>query len=267
MKILKPAVNLEDFFTDLRKSFFLLMLDYDGTLAPFTAERMKAFPYQGIHKRLQELMHYQQLRLVIVSGRSLSDLRKVLKMYPEPELWGSHGLERKLANGELFNVEMDEKARQGLELARQACLSLADSRQCEIKPYGIAFHWRGLDDSSKKQMELPIRKEWQKTAPEYGLEIHDFDGGIELRLKGINKGHVVDTILKEVPFDTKIAYLGDDATDEEAFTALNHRGLKVLVRDVLRPTLADIQLIPPDELLWFLDRIIAIYKEGRNSNG
>lgn len=49
-----------------------------------------------------------------------------------------------------------------------------------------------------------------------------------------------------------IAYLGDDLTDEDAFQALDTRGLRVLVRDALRPTAADIWLQPPDELLDFL---------------
>jgi len=50
------------------------------------------------------------------------------------------------------------------------------------------------------------------------------------------------------------AYLGDDLTDEDAFKQLGQRGLKVLVRKVLRDTLADIWLEPPDELIWFLKK-------------
>jgi trehalose-6-phosphatase len=48
-----------------------------------------------------------------------------------------------------------------------------------------------------------------------------------------------------------IAYLGDDRTDEDAFHALRGRGLTVLVRDQPRPTLAEVQLRPPQELIQF----------------
>lgn len=61
-------------------------------------------------------------------------------------------------------------------------------------------------------------------------------------------------LLSETPNNTPIAYLGDDTTDEKAFKALGENGLKVLVKDKLRPTLADLHLIPPKDLLEFLNQ-------------
>jgi len=55
-----------------------------------------------------------------------------------------------------------------------------------------------------------------------------------------------------------MAYLGDDITDEDAFQALGNRGLKVLVRQEPRQTLADIQIKPPDDLFKFLDKWIEL---------
>jgi len=52
------------------------------------------------------------------------------------------------------------------------------------------------------------------------------------------------------------AYLGDDMTDEDAFRAISGRGLGVLVSPDLRETAADVWLIPPGELTWFLERWI-----------
>ena len=52
-------------------------------------------------------------------------------------------------------------------------------------------------------------------------------------------------------------YLGDDLTDEYAFQQLSNRGLKVLVREEPRETLADIRLTPPDELVCFLGKWIS----------
>ena len=71
---------------------------------------------------------------------------------------------------------------------------------------------------------------------------------------GQNKGLAIKELLAEIAPDDLIAYLGDDLTDEEAFTALDGRGLKVLVRHEFRPTHADVQIAPPEELLQFLDR-------------
>lgn len=258
MNILKP--NLEAFFAGLvQRPEFLLMLDYDGTLAPFSIDRMEAFPYPGMRECIQKLMQISQMRVVIVSGRSLSDLSKLLGLNPEPEMWGSHGLERRKANGSYEHFEMDEQTKIGLESGKQVCSSIS-SHHCEIKPYSIALHWRGLDDAAKSRLMSSVMNDWKRISNEYGLEIHPFDGGLELRLKGENKGSVIKTILKETSSKTKIVYFGDDLTDEDAFAALGNRGLKVIVREVFRPTLADIQLITPDEVLLFFDRLIAIYQ-------
>jgi trehalose-phosphatase len=71
---------------------------------------------------------------------------------------------------------------------------------------------------------------------------------------GRDKGFVVDTVLREMDTDTVAAYLGDDLTDEDAFKAINGRGLPVLVRGEFRPTAARCWLKPADELLAFLRR-------------
>ncbi len=69
--------------------------------------------------------------------------------------------------------------------------------------------------------------------------------------------------MSEEPRETVFAYLGDDRTDEDAFCALQGRGLNVLVRRERRPTAADLWLEPPEDLLWFLRHWLDICnKEG-----
>jgi len=77
---------------------------------------------------------------------------------------------------------------------------------------------------------------------------------LELRVRGRNKGVAVRTVLSEEGEDVVAAYLGDDRTDEDAFVAIERRGLGVLVRDQYRPTAASHWLRPPEELLDFLIR-------------
>jgi trehalose 6-phosphate phosphatase len=50
----------------------VLMLDYDGTLAPFHVDRFEATPYSGVEERLSILSALSQVRLVLVSGRSVN---------------------------------------------------------------------------------------------------------------------------------------------------------------------------------------------------
>ena len=122
----------------------------------------------------------------------------------------------------------------------------------EIKPGSIAVHWRGLSAEKRAHIEQKVRAQCAPIAGEAGLELLPFDGGIELRAPGRNKGDAVNTILAEAGEGAAAAYLGDDQTDENAFRAIKGRGLAVLVRSEPRDSLADIYLRPPDELVHFL---------------
>lgn len=260
MKILKENIDIHNFFRNLRQPS-LLMLDYDGTLAPFTIDRLQAYPYPGIVERLNRLKKIKKSHVVIISGRGISDLEKVLDGIEGIELWGSHGLERKFPDGRIENVQVDAMLNDQLELAAKICLEQLDEQQCEIKPFAVALHWRGVENPQTKTSIKSIRSSWEKICHDSDLEIQPFDGGIELRPKYRNKGDVVFELIQNQPHAGSIAYLGDDLTDEQAFEVLGDRGLKVLVRKEQRLTLADIQLIPPQELLDFLDQWIK-FSEG-----
>ncbi len=253
MKILKKAINIHDFFGRVQHGGSLLILDYDGTLAPFVKDRTKAYPYDGVKERLSALMKLSNTRLVILSGRSLSDLEKLLDIEANLEMWGSHGLERKYVSGKKTSALVDPKLREGLNLGKKFCSDNVDTQYCEIKPYAVALHGRGMNPAEKNRIRYIVENQWKQLTSKYDLEIHYFEEGIELRPKGRNKGEVVQELLSKMANSSAVAYLGDDLTDEEAFAALGDRGLKVLVRHELRETLADILIMPPQELLFFLD--------------
>jgi len=94
--------------------------------------------------------------------------------------------------------------------------------------------------------------QWVGPARAVGLETITFDGGLELRPLGCDKGTAVERVFQEMGNRTAMAYLGDDLSDEDAFRALKGRGLSVLVRHESRPTLADAWIRPPRQLLAFL---------------
>jgi trehalose-phosphatase len=112
-------------------------------------------------------------------------------------------------------------------------------------------------------MEAKIRKLFASAVEDHGLHLLPFDGGLELRARGKNKGDAVSTILQESGSEVAAAYLGDDQTDENAFRAIKGRGVAILVRADPRPTVADIWLRPPEELGRFLrDWLIACGAKG-----
>jgi trehalose 6-phosphate phosphatase len=251
---LAPTVS-DAFFERLaRAPAGVLMLDYDGTLAPFREDPAQAVPYPGVREALARLRDDPGTRLVIVTGRWLESLIPLLSVDPLPELWGSHGRERRLPDGRTQLAALDPAATQALARADDwAPVLKALGARIERKPGSLAVHWRARPHA-RAAIEAALRERLRLELPPDALEWLPFDGGVELRAPGCDKGDAVRTLAAEAPPGTLMAYLGDDLTDEDAFAALREDDLGVLVRPTPRPTRAHVHLRPPHELLAFLAR-------------
>ncbi len=258
MKVLNQDKDPSKFFESLKKSRNrALLLDYDGTLAPFVVKRDKAFPYPKVPAVLRDIIQVGDTRLVIITGRGLEDITSLLGLERTPEIWGSHGGERLLQDGTYQKASLPTTTSHGLESALRWMDKMGWNDYVEKKPLGVAIHWRGAEPGKVKKIQNGLLKVLPNFTVGTGLSIHAFDGGLELRPPEISKGEAVKTILSEMGGQAVAAYLGDDLTDEDAFSAVKKcasRGIGVLVREKLRHTKADLWLRPPAELLDFLSR-------------
>ncbi|HEX2917492.1 MAG TPA: hypothetical protein VHN81_03180, partial [Edaphobacter sp.] len=66
--------------TDLTSAFLdrvaiapssVLLLDYDGTLAPFRIERDQAYPYAGVIPILESIQQNGRTELIVITGRPI----------------------------------------------------------------------------------------------------------------------------------------------------------------------------------------------------
>lgn len=258
MKPLRDGIDAERFFRRLASApSRVLLLDYDGTLAPFREARDEAVPYPGVREEVERHLDGGRSRVVVVSGRAVEDVRPLLGVEPPPEIWGSHGWERLIPGQGLERPDPGERAREGLVRGREAAREGVPADRVELKPVSVAVHTRGLGEEAAEVVLGAVRGPWAELARSHGLDVHAFDGGLELRVPGRDKGTAVRQILRDEPADAAVAYLGDDRTDEDAFRAMADRGdraLRVLVRTDRRETEADLWLRPPDEMLAFLGR-------------
>ena len=268
-EVLKPKTQLgvERFLKAVAQvQGSLLLLDYDGTLAPFRQERDRSFPYPGIAQLLQEIVRGGQTRVVIISGRDTSETIPLLGVTPIPEVWGLHGLQRRKPDGSIETVRIKEHDLKALSDARRWLDYQQVLHTAEFKTGSMAVHWRGLRGSAVEELRGRVLLGWKPIAEQSGLELLDFDGGVEIRAPETDKGDVVGIVLSEMDPDTPAAYLGDDATDERAFRAIRGRGLSVLVRPRWRQTSAQLWLKPPEDLLDFLTQWLEAIR-GRDAMG
>jgi trehalose 6-phosphate phosphatase len=232
----------------------LLMLDYDGTLAPFRTDPDEAFPYPGISSVLHDIVQVGKTRVVIISGRDAREILPLLDIDPHPEIWGLHGLQRLKVDGSIEVSLLEPPTVAALTEADSWLVSQDLEQVAEFKPGSIAVHWRGFSNAETAVVRKQVLWGWMPIAQRSGLVLLEFDGGVEIRAPEADKGDAVQTLMSEMNADTPAAYLGDDNTDEHAFQAMNGRGLSVLVRPRWRATSAQLWLRPPDQVLDLLTR-------------
>jgi trehalose-phosphatase len=231
----------------------LLILDYDGTLAPFHVNRHEAYPYPGVLPLLGEILCSGKTRIILVTGRPIQEVVKLLSPLHGLEIWGAHGLEHLKADGSIEHPEIDLQLTDVLRASEQKIKAKGWSDRLELKPGGVAAHWRGLPEQEIETIRSEVQNEWKPLIEQADLKLLQFDGGLELRLAHPDKGDAIRNIIRNYPAETPVGFLGDDITDEDGFRALLHRGLPILVRDTYRSTAAKIWIKPPQELLEFLE--------------
>jgi trehalose 6-phosphate phosphatase len=253
LPVVENQIELDQFFSGLAQSNrSALLLDYDGTLAPFSVNRLQAIPYPEVPPLLRGIMLCQRTRVTIISGRDAHEVVSLLGIDPPPEIWGSHGLQGLKPDGTSKIPQFDESVSQALSDASDWLTQQRLQNLAEVKPGGIAVHWRGFTRSQAVEVRDRVLFGWFPIAQRARMSLLEFDGGIEMRVSDFDKGDVVRAIINEMDAGAPVAYLGDDATDEQAFHALGDRGLTVLVRPTRRETAARLWLKPPDDLLDFL---------------
>jgi trehalose-phosphatase len=256
----EAAQKLQAFFLTFTSAAHpLLLLDYDGTLAPFRVDRFTSRPWAGVSELLARIQQLGRTRMAVITGRPAQEIAPLLGLDPPLEVWGLHGAERLYPDGRR-NLEQAPAATQAkLEELRQFLRRDSLGGLFEDKANGVVMHWRGASPRKAKLVETRTRALFEPLAHLNGLALLDFEAGLELRA-GRNKGGAVQAILAEAKPAGPVAYLGDDLSDEAAFRAVNLAAgshLSALVRRERRATAADLWLRPPGELKAFLERWIA----------
>ena len=261
-------VEVEQFMNAVAQSpVCALLLDYDGILAPFCLNRQQALPYPGMTALLQEIIVNGRTRVVIITGRNAREVIPLLAVHPSPEIWGCHGLERLRPDGTCEAPRVEEPVLHALADADRWLRYQGLHDRAEFKTAAVAIHWRGLDEATAAEIRGQVLLGWIPIAQSTPMELLEFDGGIEMRMPGRDKGDAVRTILDEVGPEVPVAYLGDDLTDERAFLALGNLGLSVLVRPEWRKTAAALWIRPPEGLREFLARWLQACREGQHRAG
>lgn len=235
---LTTIVQLFDFwelFKQNRPRF--LGLDYDGTLAPFHMDPLQARPLPGVVDLVRRLAADAQTRVAIISGRPVVEVMSLLGN-PPVTIIGSHGFELWPVDGARVVRQPHPIQRQGLGTISQWINRQPFHHRLERKVASLAIHTRGLDPVAALDIEEQVAGTWSEQGLVYDLECRRFNGGVEIRCAGWNKGTALTELLNMQSEQIWAVYVGDDETDEDAFTVVRGRGIGIKVGDGSWPTAA-----------------------------
>jgi trehalose 6-phosphate phosphatase len=228
-----------------------LFLDFDGTLAPIVEEPGAAAMPRETRELLVKLVERRDFTVAIISGRGLADLQRRVGI--DGLIYaGNHGLA--ICGRGLGFVERGAKSRtaQLQDLSNSLATRLSHISGANVENNGLtaSVHFRRSAPS-----DLPeIRRVVHDTVTSAGDLFHVTNGLMvfEIRPKvNWNKGTAARWILtaSEKPKALPM-YIGDDVTDEDAFSALP-AGITVKVGQAAR-THAKYYLDHQDEVAEFL---------------
>jgi trehalose 6-phosphate phosphatase len=219
-----------------------LFLDFDGTLAPFHADRMQAYPLPGTREAIERIAAGSHTSVALVSGRPISEILELLGDIAVT-IVGAHGYEARLPDGNEMIITISPEQSAILDAAYAEALRLFIPDRVERKAASVAAHFRGLEPRAVADVEAQLERSWRATGVLDIVEFRPFNGGLELRAAGRNKGTAIEELLESMPPETLPVYIGDDDTDEDAFRQIAGRGIGIKVGPLDAVTAADGRLL------------------------
>ena len=195
-----------------------LFLDLDGTLAPIAPRPEDVKPDPARSELLRRLSTALAGRLAVVSGRSLTDVDRILDG-SVTALAGVHGLELRFPDRRDWRAAPNES----LAAARDTLASLVarwPGIRIEDKGLSLAAHYRAAPEAAAS-----VKRLTEQLARELGLVLQPGDMVAEVRTPGPDKGGAVRAFMAEPPFaGSRPIFVGDDLTDERGFAAATALG-------------------------------------------
>jgi alpha,alpha-trehalase len=234
-----------------------VFLDYDGTLTPIVSHPEQAWLSDSMREVLQQLT--ERAPVAIVSGRELGDVRRRVNIdsivYAGShgfDIAGPHGLRRQMATDFLPNLDTAEK-----EL--HEALDGIPGARVERKRFSIAAHYRNVNENDVPKVEQAVGEvatPHRKLRRINGKKVYELLPDVAW-----DKGKAALWLLETLGLESRTGgnrpiYIGDDRTDEDAFRALEQRGVGIVVSEKSQDTAASYSLKNPGEVERFLRALV-----------
>ncbi len=214
--------DLPKILKQLKKSGFVLLLDFDGTLSDIVPDHRKAVLSRAAKDALRKLSRHAPVG--IISGRSLADIRRRVGLR-DVAYTGCHGLETMLAGGrhERFLNSKEEREFKKVATVFKKIRNDFPGISLEDKGLGFALHYRSLARAKRKGFRKTAERAASPFLRDQRIRVIDslfvFD---VLPNSSRTKGDPVREFYTSLRNSKRAVpiYIGDSKTDEDAFREL-----------------------------------------------
>jgi trehalose 6-phosphate synthase/phosphatase len=208
----------------------LALLDYDGTMVPYTATPELARPDPALLELLGALAARPRSEVHVVSGRPRETLEHWLGTLPIA-LHAEHGFwSRPVGSSEWTALgELGGSWREPALTILRDITARTPGSLIEVKSAALAWHYRMADREAGARRANELRLHLTQLLSNQPVEIIAGHKVIEIRPYGIHKGRIVPPLPPERLATTTVLAIGDDRTDEDLFEALPPEAITVRV--------------------------------------
>jgi trehalose 6-phosphate synthase/phosphatase len=197
----------------------VLLVDYDGTLAPLVPLRHRAAPSPAVLSLLQLLQQDPRNILAVVSSRDRFTLERWL---------GACGCILAAEHGAWFNSngtwellhELNDDWKGTIRPILERVVEQTPGSILEEKDYSLVWHYRMTDPEFGLWQARELCSQLQGMLAGSELQVQSGNKVVEVKWSKIHKGMAASHIIERAqPVDFILA-LGDDHTDEDMFAAI-----------------------------------------------
>jgi trehalose 6-phosphate phosphatase len=208
----------------------LLLLDFDGTLSPIVEDPGDAVLPAAVRKWLRSIARRKNIRLGIVTGRSLDDMMKRAGLR-NLIIAANHGMEI-YRDGRALLRKGKGYRKPIAQLAGRLSKALGGIPGVGVEDKGLSVvvHFRKVPPRMRGEVKKIARSTARPWLKRHNLQLTGGKMILEVRPALIwNKGRAVLWIWRHLAPSWVPIYVGDDTTDEDAFAALRPYGLTIRI--------------------------------------
>ena len=205
-----------------------ILLDYDGTLAPYQKVPSLALPSDDLLQLLKELSTDPINELIIISGRDAQTLDNWLGHLPLT-LVAEHGAYVKYKNEEWREyITVPNEWKDQIRPLMQLFVDRCAGSFIEEKNSTLAWHYRNTQQELGFSRSRELRNSLLQLITNTPLQVIDGNKVLEVRMIGVDKGATAMNLINYLNPDF-ILCIGDDTTDEDMFRSLRERGYTIKI--------------------------------------